>query len=101
FQELQLQRESLLASNRGLAEQSLARRPPLDSGKLQLAEKYRQLASLTTACLEKRGQLGKRSRAIENKSLNGSSSDSNSNSNTNNPGWVALHEEARRRQRGN
>ncbi|KAG7260647.1 hypothetical protein CRUP_000686 [Coryphaenoides rupestris] len=55
--ELQLQRESLLASNRGLAEQSLARRPPLDSGKLQLAEKYRQLASLTTACLEKRGQL--------------------------------------------
>ena len=59
FQELQLQRESLLASNRGLAEESLARRPPLNTGKLQLAEKYRQLSDLTTVCREKRKQLGK------------------------------------------
>ncbi|KAJ3589344.1 hypothetical protein NHX12_010189 [Muraenolepis orangiensis] len=57
FQELQLQRESLLASNRGLAEDSLARRPPLDDGKLRLAEKYRQLSGLTAACSEKRRQL--------------------------------------------
>ncbi|CAL8398799.1 unnamed protein product [Boreogadus saida] len=57
FQELQLQRESLLASNRGLAEESLARRPPLNTGKLQLAEKYRQLSDLTTVCREKRKQL--------------------------------------------
>ncbi|CAL8364587.1 unnamed protein product [Lota lota] len=57
FQELQLQRESLLASNRGLAEESLAHRPPLNTGKLQLAEKYRQLSNLTTACWEKQRQL--------------------------------------------
>ncbi|CAL8268161.1 unnamed protein product [Merluccius merluccius] len=60
FQELQLQRDSLLASNRGLAEESLARRPPLNQGKVQLAERYSQLSALTTACWEKRRQLENR-----------------------------------------
>lgn len=53
-----MDRESLLASNRSLAEESLARRPRLNNGKLQLAEKYRELSNLTTACWEKQSQLG-------------------------------------------
>ncbi|KAM4620262.1 vacuolar protein sorting-associated protein 37D [Polymixia lowei] len=57
FQELQLDRETLLTSNRSLAEESLARRPRLNNGKLQLAGKYRELSNLTTACWEKQSQL--------------------------------------------
>ncbi|KAJ7996996.1 hypothetical protein DPEC_G00224330 [Dallia pectoralis] len=57
FQELQVDREFLLTTNRCLAEESLARRPRLTNGKLQLAEKYRELASLETACREKHSRL--------------------------------------------
>ncbi|XP_040907773.1 vacuolar protein sorting-associated protein 37D [Toxotes jaculatrix] len=57
FQELQVERETLLASNRSLAEESLARRPCLNNGKLQLAEKYRQLSNLATTSCEKQSQL--------------------------------------------
>ncbi|XP_071761332.2 vacuolar protein sorting-associated protein 37D [Centroberyx gerrardi] len=57
FQELQVDRETLLTTNRSLAEESLARRPRLNNGKLQLAEKYRELSDLTTACWEKQSQL--------------------------------------------
>ncbi|KAK9536948.1 hypothetical protein VZT92_006690 [Zoarces viviparus] len=57
FQELQVDRETLQATNRSLAEDSLARRPRLCNGKLQLAEKYRELSNLATACWEKRSQL--------------------------------------------
>uniref|UniRef100_I3K6N3 VPS37 C-terminal domain-containing protein n=2 Tax=Oreochromis TaxID=8139 RepID=I3K6N3_ORENI len=59
FQELQFDREMLLTSNRSLAEESLARRPRLNNGKLQLAEKYRELSNLATTCWEKQSQLGK------------------------------------------
>lgn len=58
FQELQVERETLLTSNRGLAEESLARRPRLNNGKLQLAEKYSELSNLATSCWEKRSQIG-------------------------------------------
>lgn len=58
FQELQVDREVLLTSNRSLAEESLSRRPRLQNGKLQLAAKYEELARLTTACREKQSQLG-------------------------------------------
>lgn len=58
FQELQVEREMLLTSNRGLAEESLARRPRLNNGKLQLAEKYSELSNLATSCWEKRSQIG-------------------------------------------
>ncbi|XP_060941759.1 vacuolar protein sorting-associated protein 37D [Limanda limanda] len=58
FQDLQVDRETLLTSNRSLAEESLARRPRLNNGKLQLAEKYRELSSLATTCWEKQSQLG-------------------------------------------
>lgn len=57
FQELQVDREMLLTSNRSLAEESLARRPRLNNGKLQLAEKYRELSNLATTCWEKQSQL--------------------------------------------
>ncbi|CAB1415518.1 unnamed protein product [Pleuronectes platessa] len=57
FQDLQVDRETLLTSNRSLAEESLARRPRLNNGKLQLAEKYRELSSLATTCWEKQSQL--------------------------------------------
>ncbi|XP_062392134.1 vacuolar protein sorting-associated protein 37D [Sardina pilchardus] len=57
FQELQVDREGLLTSNRSLAEESLARRPHLQNGKLQLAAKYEELARLTTACREKQSRL--------------------------------------------
>ncbi|XP_070774020.1 vacuolar protein sorting-associated protein 37D [Enoplosus armatus] len=57
FQDLQVDREMLLTSNRSLAEESLARRPRLCNGKLQLAEKYRELSNLATICWEKQSQL--------------------------------------------
>ncbi|CAN9501045.1 unnamed protein product [Ophioblennius macclurei] len=57
FQDLQLDRQALLTSNRTLAEGSLAHRPRLCNGKLQLADKYRELSNLATACWEKQSQL--------------------------------------------
>ncbi|XP_020564815.1 vacuolar protein sorting-associated protein 37D isoform X2 [Oryzias latipes] len=60
FQELQVDRETLLTSNRSVAEESLARRPPLNNGKLQLAEKYKELSNLVTTCWEKQSQLDAR-----------------------------------------
>ncbi|XP_038164665.1 vacuolar protein sorting-associated protein 37D [Cyprinodon tularosa] len=57
FQELQVDREMLLTTNRSLAEENLARRPRLNNGKLQLAEKYKELSSLVTTCWEKQSQL--------------------------------------------
>lgn len=53
-----MDRETLLATNRSLAEESLARRPRLCNGKLQLAEKYRELSNLATTCWEKQSQHG-------------------------------------------
>lgn len=58
FQELQVDRETLLTSNRSLAEESLSRQPNLCNGKLQLAAKYQELSNLATACWEKQSQLG-------------------------------------------
>ncbi|XP_051524510.1 vacuolar protein sorting-associated protein 37D [Myxocyprinus asiaticus] len=57
FQELQLDRETLLVTNRSLAEESLSHRPHLQNGKLQLAAKYEKLAKLSTACREKQSRL--------------------------------------------
>ncbi|XP_065140315.1 vacuolar protein sorting-associated protein 37D [Paramisgurnus dabryanus] len=57
FQELQLDRETLLATNRSLAEESLSHRPHLQNGKLRLAAKYKELAELTAACREKQSKL--------------------------------------------
>lgn len=53
-----MDRETLLMSNRSLAENSLTRRPRLCNGKFQLAMKYRELSNLAAACWEKQSQLG-------------------------------------------
>ncbi|KAK1158416.1 vacuolar protein sorting-associated protein 37D [Acipenser oxyrinchus oxyrinchus] len=53
FQELQLERDTMLTTNRSLAEESLSLRPRLDNGKLQLAGKYQELELLSASCQEK------------------------------------------------
>lgn len=53
-----MERETLLSSNRSLAEESLSRRPRLCNGRVQLAQKYRELSGLTQTCWEKQSQLG-------------------------------------------
>lgn len=58
LQELRAERDTLLASNRSLAEDSLTRRPRLCNGKFQLAKKYREVSRLAAACWEKQSQLG-------------------------------------------
>uniref|UniRef100_A0A8C5E895 Si:ch211-284f22.3 n=1 Tax=Gouania willdenowi TaxID=441366 RepID=A0A8C5E895_GOUWI len=55
--DLQVDRESLMASNRSLAEESLQHRPRLHHGKVLLAEKYLELSNLATACWEKHSRL--------------------------------------------
>ncbi|XP_036393274.1 vacuolar protein sorting-associated protein 37D-like [Megalops cyprinoides] len=57
FQDLQVDREALLTSNRFLAEENLSQRPRLQNRKLLLAEKYQELEKLTTACQDKQSQL--------------------------------------------
>lgn len=58
LQELQVDRETQLTCNRSLAEESLAQQPRLNNGKLQLADKYRELSNLTKTCWEKQSRLG-------------------------------------------
>lgn len=60
-----MDREILLTSNRSLADESIARRPRLNNGKLQLAEKYKELANLATICWEKQSRLGESTCAQE------------------------------------
>ncbi|KAJ8403872.1 hypothetical protein AAFF_G00347400 [Aldrovandia affinis] len=57
FQSLQVDRETLLTTNRSLAEKNLSRRPRLQNRKLQLAEKYRELEMVTDVCQEKQRRL--------------------------------------------
>ncbi|KAK3527369.1 hypothetical protein QTP86_021916 [Hemibagrus guttatus] len=57
FQELHVERDTLLVTNRSLAEESLAHRPRLQNGKLQLAAKYEELAKLTTSYRDKQSRL--------------------------------------------
>ncbi|KAI5089448.1 vacuolar protein sorting-associated protein 37D, partial [Silurus meridionalis] len=56
-QELQVERETLLVTNRSLAEESLAFRPRLQNGKLQLGAKYEELAKLAASYREKQSRL--------------------------------------------
>lgn len=52
-------RDTLLTTNRSLAEESLSLRPRLQNGKLQLAQKYQELEKLSSDCRDKQRQLGK------------------------------------------
>lgn len=61
-----MDRETFLASNRSLAEQSLAQRPRLEGAKLRLAAKYTELATLVTSCRGKQSRLGELKRKKRN-----------------------------------
>lgn len=57
-QELQLEREMALATNRSLAEQNLEFQQPLETGRANLSDRYQELQKLTERCQEKKAQLG-------------------------------------------
>uniref|UniRef100_A0AAV2J610 VPS37 C-terminal domain-containing protein n=1 Tax=Knipowitschia caucasica TaxID=637954 RepID=A0AAV2J610_KNICA len=57
FQELQQDRESLLTSNRSLAEVSLLQRPRLHTGRGRLHHKYQEMSNLATSCCDKQSKL--------------------------------------------
>ncbi|XP_078064417.1 vacuolar protein sorting-associated protein 37C-like, partial [Mustelus asterias] len=62
-QNLQLEREMSLATNRSLAEKNLEFRPQLEGGKGRLQEKYEELQSLYDGVLEHKEKLGRVSNA--------------------------------------
>ncbi|XP_078390068.1 vacuolar protein sorting-associated protein 37B-like [Cetorhinus maximus] len=64
-QNLQLEREMSLATNRSLAEKNLEFQPLLEGGKGRLQEKYTELQSLYDAVLERKKQLGRFSNAAD------------------------------------
>lgn len=57
-QELQLEREMALASNRSLAEQNLKFQAPLETGRTDLSNKYEELQQLAERCKEQKARLG-------------------------------------------
>lgn len=59
-QELQLEREMALASNRSLAEQNLKFQAPLETGRTDLSSKYEELQQLAERCKEQKAKLGER-----------------------------------------
>ncbi|XP_044540678.1 vacuolar protein sorting-associated protein 37C-like, partial [Gracilinanus agilis] len=56
-QDLQLEREMALATNRSLAEQNLAFRAPLELSRSALLDKYQELQRLLQRCREQKAQL--------------------------------------------
>uniref|UniRef100_A0A8C4SC20 VPS37D subunit of ESCRT-I n=1 Tax=Erpetoichthys calabaricus TaxID=27687 RepID=A0A8C4SC20_ERPCA len=57
FQELQEDRDTILLSNRSLAEKTLSHQPEFDNGKLKLADKYQELEQLMQSCRGKQERL--------------------------------------------
>ncbi|NWT03734.1 VP37C protein, partial [Mionectes macconnelli] len=68
-QELQLEREMALASNRSLAEQNLKFQAPLESGRSDLSKKYLELQELAGRCREQKEKLEKSSAALQPQTL--------------------------------
>ncbi|KAJ7425181.1 VPS37C, ESCRT-I subunit [Pitangus sulphuratus] len=68
-QELQLEREMALASNRSLAEQNLKFQAPLESGRSDLSRKYLELQELAGRCREQKKKLEKSSAALQPQTL--------------------------------
>ncbi|NXP25787.1 VP37C protein, partial [Scytalopus superciliaris] len=68
-QELQLEREMALASNRSLAEANLEFREPLESGRSDLSRKYLELRELAGKCREHKEKLEKLSASLRPRSL--------------------------------
>ncbi|XP_023364292.1 vacuolar protein sorting-associated protein 37C isoform X1 [Otolemur garnettii] len=64
-QDLQLEREMALATNRSLAEQNLEFQSPLEIGRSKLSDKYQELWKLVERCQEQKAKLEKFSSALQ------------------------------------
>lgn len=58
-QDLQLEREMALATNRSLAERNLEFQGPLEISRSNLSDKYQELRKLVERCQEQKAKLGK------------------------------------------
>ncbi|XP_004389341.2 vacuolar protein sorting-associated protein 37C [Trichechus manatus latirostris] len=68
-QDLQLEREMALATNRSLAEQNLEFQGPLEISRSNLSDKYQELRSLMERCQEQKAKLEKFSSALQPETL--------------------------------
>ncbi|KAJ6654133.1 hypothetical protein lerEdw1_007401 [Lerista edwardsae] len=64
-QDVQLEREMALATNRSLAERNLKFQEPLETGRANLSDKYRDLQELVERCQEQKAKLEKFSAAMK------------------------------------
>ncbi|XP_006214950.1 vacuolar protein sorting-associated protein 37C [Vicugna pacos] len=64
-QDLQLEREMALATNRSLAEQNLEFQGPLEISRSNLSDKYQELQKLVERCQEQKAKLEKFSAALQ------------------------------------
>ncbi|XP_062973057.1 vacuolar protein sorting-associated protein 37C [Elgaria multicarinata webbii] len=64
-QDVQLEREMALATNRSLAERNLKFQEPLETGRANLSDKYRELQKLVERCQEQKEKLEKFSTGIQ------------------------------------
>uniref|UniRef100_A0A8D0HV06 VPS37C subunit of ESCRT-I n=1 Tax=Sphenodon punctatus TaxID=8508 RepID=A0A8D0HV06_SPHPU len=68
-QELQLEREMALATNRSLAERNLKFQEPLEAGRTSLSDKYQELRELAERYQEQKAKLEKFSAAVQPETL--------------------------------
>ncbi|XP_058518959.1 vacuolar protein sorting-associated protein 37C isoform X1 [Ochotona princeps] len=68
-QDLQLEREMALATNRSLAERNLEFQGPLEISRSNLSDKYQELRKLVERCQEQKAKLEKFSSALQPSSL--------------------------------
>ncbi|XP_006899904.1 PREDICTED: vacuolar protein sorting-associated protein 37C [Elephantulus edwardii] len=68
-QDLQLEREMALATNRSLAEQNLEFQAPLEISRSNLLDKYQELRRLVERCQEQKAKLEKFSSALQPETL--------------------------------
>ncbi|XP_061465765.1 vacuolar protein sorting-associated protein 37C [Rhineura floridana] len=64
-QDIQLEREMALATNRSLAERNLKFQEPLETGRANLSDKYQDLQKLVERCQEQKAKLEKFSAVIQ------------------------------------
>ncbi|XP_038620273.1 LOW QUALITY PROTEIN: vacuolar protein sorting-associated protein 37C [Tachyglossus aculeatus] len=64
-QDLQLEREMALATNRSLAEQNLKFQSPLELGRSDLSDKYQELQRLVERCQEQKAKLERFSASLQ------------------------------------
>ncbi|XP_004446531.2 vacuolar protein sorting-associated protein 37C isoform X1 [Dasypus novemcinctus] len=69
IQDLQLEREMALATNRSLAERNLEFQTPLEISRSNLSDKYQELRKLVERCQEQKAKLEKFSSALQPRTL--------------------------------